>query len=111
MKKRIPKVFAVALSAAMLASLSATTVFAQNTVYTVEEITDPDAEYTAARVGYELACSYSDKDGLLEHPRLIEQDEITADIFLNEDLKILEMKFLNAIWMKIVSIAVFQIFA
>ena len=33
------------------------------TVYTVEEITDPDAEYTAARVGYELACSYSDKDG------------------------------------------------
>lgn len=51
MKKRIPKVFAVALSAAMLASLSATTAFAANTVitngqwnYTTFVAGDPNAD-------------------------------------------------------------------
>lgn len=34
---------------------------------------------------------YPEKDGVLETPRLIEQGNVTADIFLNDDGKVLEM--------------------
>ena len=34
---------------------------------------------------------YPDRDGVLEHPRLIEQGEVTSDIFLDENVKVLEM--------------------
>ena len=52
--------------------------------------------------------SYSDKDGLLEHPRLIEQDEITADIFLNEDLKILEMNSKSGLYPLYVAYSIYR---
>lgn len=42
--------------------------------------------------GYNFyAEGYPEKEGVLEHPRLIEQGEVTSDIFLDEDVKVLEM--------------------
>ena len=42
--------------------------------------------------GYNFyAEGYAEKDGVLERPRLIEQGEVTSDIFLDENVKVLEM--------------------
>lgn len=42
--------------------------------------------------GYNFyAEGYPERDGALEHPRLIEQGNVTSDIFLNEKVKVLEM--------------------
>ena len=42
--------------------------------------------------GYNFyAEGYPERDGVLEHPRLVEQGEVTSDIFLDENVKVLEM--------------------
>ena len=59
--------------------------------------------------GYNFYNSgYSEKDGLLEHPRLIEQGEVTSNIFLNENVKVLEMNSKSGLYPLYVAYSIYR---
>lgn len=51
---------------------------------------------------------YPTKDGVLESPRLIEQGNITSDIFLNEDVKVLEMNSKSGLYPLYVAYSIYR---
>jgi len=59
--------------------------------------------------GYNFyAEGYPERDGELEHPRLIEQGEVTSDLFLNEDVKILEMNSKSGLYPLYVAYSIYR---
>ena len=59
--------------------------------------------------GYNFyAEGYPERDGVLEHPRLIEQGEVTSDLFLNEDAKILEMNSKSGLYPLYVAYSIYR---
>ncbi len=54
-------------------------------------------------------AGYPQKDGLIEVPRLIEQSEVTADIFLNENVKILEMNSKSGLYPLYVAYSIYRL--
>lgn len=51
---------------------------------------------------------YSDKDGVLEVPRLIEQGEVTSDLFLNPNLRVLEMNSKSGLYPLYVAYSIYR---
>lgn len=59
--------------------------------------------------GYNFyAEGYLEKDGVLEHPRLIEQGEVTTDIFLDENVKVLEMNSKSGLYPLYVAYSIYR---
>ena len=59
--------------------------------------------------GYNFfAEDYSERDSVLEHPRLIEQGEVTSDIFLNENVKVLEMNSKSGLYPLYVTYSIYR---
>ena len=59
--------------------------------------------------GYNFyAEGYPERDGVLEHPRLIEQGEVTSDIFLNENVKVLEMNSKSGLYPLYVAYSIYR---
>ncbi len=59
--------------------------------------------------GYNFyAEGFPERDGVLEHPRLIEQGEVTSDLFLNEDVKILEMNSKSGLYPLYVAYSIYR---
>lgn len=59
--------------------------------------------------GYNFyAEGYPEKDGVLEHPRLIEQGEVTSDIFLDENVKVLEMNSKSGLYPLYVAYSIYR---
>ncbi len=51
---------------------------------------------------------YPTRDGILDSPRLIEQGEVTADLFLNEDVRILEMNSKSGLYPLYVAYSIYR---
>ena len=51
---------------------------------------------------------YPDKDGVLEMPRLIEQGEATSDLFLNENVRVLEMNSKSGLYPLYVAYSIYR---
>lgn len=51
---------------------------------------------------------YPDKDGVLEVPRLIEQGEVTSDLFLNPNLRVLEMNSKSGLYPLYVAYSIYR---
>ena len=51
---------------------------------------------------------YPEQDGVLEAPRLIEQGEVTADLFLNKDVKVLEMNSKSGLYPLYVAYSIYR---
>lgn len=51
---------------------------------------------------------YPAEDGLLEEPRLIEQDEVTSDLFLNENVRVLEMNSKSGLYPLYVAYSIYR---
>lgn len=51
---------------------------------------------------------YPEKDGVLESPRLIEQEDVTADLFLNENVRILEMNSKSGLYPLYVAYSIYR---
>lgn len=51
---------------------------------------------------------YPQKDGILETPRLIEQGEVTSDLFLNENVRILEMNSKSGLYPLYVAYSIYR---
>ncbi len=51
---------------------------------------------------------YPAKDGVLDCPRLIEQGNVTSDIFLNEDVKVLEMNSKSGLYPLYVAYSIYR---
>ena len=59
--------------------------------------------------GYNFfAEGYPEKDGVLDHPRLIEQGEVTSDIFLDENVKVLEMNSKSGLYPLYVAYSIYR---
>ena len=59
--------------------------------------------------GYNFyAESYSNQDGILEQPRLIEQGEVTSKIFLDENVKVLEMNSKSGLYPLYVAYSIYR---
>ena len=59
--------------------------------------------------GYNFyAEGYPERDGVLEHPRLVEQGEVTSDLFLNENVKILEMNSKSGLYPLYVAYSIYR---
>ena len=58
--------------------------------------------YNFYKEGYPL------KDGVLDSPRLIEQGEVTADLFLNENVKVLEMNSKSGLYPLYVAYSIYR---
>lgn len=59
--------------------------------------------------GYNFyAEGYSERDGVLEQPRLIEQGNVTSDIFLDENVKILEMNSKSGLYPLYVAYSIYR---
>ncbi|MBQ6151046.1 MAG: Eco57I restriction-modification methylase domain-containing protein [Mogibacterium sp.] len=59
--------------------------------------------------GYNFyAEGYPERDGALEHPRLIEQGNVTSDIFLNEKVKVLEMNSKSGLYPLYVAYSIYR---
>jgi len=59
--------------------------------------------------GYNFyAEGYPERDGVLEHPRLIEQDEVTSNIFLDENVKVLEMNSKSGLYPLYVAYSIYR---
>lgn len=59
--------------------------------------------------GYNFyAEGYPEREGVLEHPRLIEQGEVTSDIFLAEDVKVLEMNSKSGLYPLYVAYSIYR---
>ena len=59
--------------------------------------------------GYNFyAEGYPEKDGVLEHPRLIEQGEVTSNIFLDENVKVLEMNSKSGLYPLYVAYSIYR---
>ena len=59
--------------------------------------------------GYNFyAEGYLEKDGVLEHPRLIEQGEVTTDVFLDENVKVLEMNSKSGLYPLYVAYSIYR---
>ena len=59
--------------------------------------------------GYNFyADGYPVKDGVLESPRLVEQGEVTSDLFLNEEVKILEMNSKSGLYPLYVAYSIYR---
>lgn len=52
---------------------------------------------------------YPEKDGLLEEPRLIDQGQVTEDLFLNENVKVLEMNSKSGLYPLYVAYSIYRI--
>lgn len=52
---------------------------------------------------------YPEKDGLLDEPRLIDQGKVTVDLFLNENVKILEMNSKSGLYPLYVAYSIYRI--
>ena len=52
---------------------------------------------------------YPEKDGLLEEPRLIDQGQVTDDLFLNENVKVLEMNSKSGLYPLYVAYSIYRI--
>lgn len=60
--------------------------------------------------GYNFyAEGYPEKDGVLESPRLIEQGEVTSDLFLNEDVRVLEMNSKSGLYPLYVAYSIYRL--
>ena len=51
---------------------------------------------------------YPEKDGLLEQPRLIEENEVTSNIFLDENVKVLEMNSKSGLYPLYVAYSIYR---
>lgn len=51
---------------------------------------------------------YPEKDGLLENPRLVEQGEVTSDIFLDENVQVLEMNSKSGLYPLYVAYSIYR---
>ena len=51
---------------------------------------------------------YPEKDGVLESPRLIEQGEVTSDLFLNPNLRVLEMNSKSGLYPLYVAYSIYR---
>lgn len=51
---------------------------------------------------------YPEKDGILEVPRLIEQGEVTSDLFLNPNLRVLEMNSKSGLYPLYVAYSIYR---
>ena len=51
---------------------------------------------------------YPERDGLLEHPRLIEQGKVTSDIFLDENAKVLEMNSKSGLYPLYIAYSIYR---
>ena len=51
---------------------------------------------------------YSERDGLLEAPRLIEQPNVTVDLFLNENVRVLEMNSKSGLYPLYVAYTIYR---
>ena len=59
--------------------------------------------------GYNFyAEGYPERDGILEHPRLIEQGEVTSDIFLDDSVKVLEMNSKSGLYPLYVAYSIYR---
>lgn len=59
--------------------------------------------------GYNFyAEGYPERDGVLEHPRLIEQGEVTSDIFLDDQVKVLEMNSKSGLYPLYVAYSIYR---
>lgn len=59
--------------------------------------------------GYNFyAEGYPERDGVLEQPRLIEQGEVTSDIFLDENVKVLEMNSKSGLYPLYVAYSIYR---
>ena len=59
--------------------------------------------------GYNFyAEGYSEREGILEHPRLIEQGEVTSHIFLDENVKVLEMNSKSGLYPLYVAYSIYR---
>ena len=59
--------------------------------------------------GYNFyAEGYPEKDGVLESPRLIEQGDVTSDLFLNEDVRVLEMNSKSGLYPLYVAYSIYR---
>ena len=52
---------------------------------------------------------YPIKDGILDEPRLIDQGQVTEDLFLNENVKILEMNSKSGLYPLYVAYSIYRI--
>ena len=51
---------------------------------------------------------YPEKDGVLENPRLIEQGEVTSDLFLNDKVRVLEMNSKSGLYPLYVAYSIYR---
>jgi len=60
--------------------------------------------------GYNFyAEGYPEKDGVLESPRLIEQGDVTSDLFLNENVRVLEMNSKSGLYPLYVAYSIYRL--
>ena len=59
--------------------------------------------------GYNFyAEGYPDKEGVLENPRLLEQGEVTSDIFLDENVRVLEMNSKSGLYPLYIAYSIYR---